>query len=331
MKVSNIDFEKDLQEAAIAQLERYGVKYKESDVLEDLIYRLFEFWRKYIPPQPYCVVYAKELMEKLVDLPKTKVEAMQKLKEWLEQGIDVNCFQSRSLMGGSRDYLNMLYGMTHLHLSALKDDAAPKIKKNGFSKPSDYILIVKVKGGTVYFIDALKHPAAFEGNIIQPGSSEKWLAEYFVETVNNNWPELLIPAIAEAAKMCDGEGNNIVLDDAARRELVLSRINTGVQLDKGVFFPDGVTGAGTSAAVTIQVNKIINKLKIAERCYASYAPQIINAFSEKAASKGKTIDKIELHYAYIQIAKKYMIVDYVSGMLFDFEEGRLYWPASQTN
>lgn len=127
-----VNFGKYLRENTVATLERYKVHYKDKDDLNTLLIRLYTFWEKYILPRKRVVLISEELAAQLGSFPESVTVAVDKMREWIENGVDINCFQGRGLYGkGNRDYQNMLYGIVHLHLSANKDDLVPIIKKMG--------------------------------------------------------------------------------------------------------------------------------------------------------------------------------------------------------
>ena len=107
-----IDFKNDLRIYAIRTLKHYGVKYKDKDDLITLLVKMHTFWEKYITPQPRTVMESKELTKSLANFPNSVQIAVEKMKEWISAGIDINAFQSRGLRGsGSRDYQNAVTGL----------------------------------------------------------------------------------------------------------------------------------------------------------------------------------------------------------------------------
>ena len=143
----------------------HGIKYKGNDSLEQLLIKLYTFYRKYIVPKKRTVYLAVELSTKLSSLPVTTQKSVKKLSEWITDGVDINGSQSSGLYGqGSRDYQNMLYGVVHLHLSADENDVHPIIKKDRFAKRGKYLLFALFKTDAAYFIDIQPHPSALTSN-----------------------------------------------------------------------------------------------------------------------------------------------------------------------
>ncbi|MGN0351080.1 MAG: hypothetical protein ACI4ES_05455, partial [Roseburia sp.] len=88
-----VNFIQDLQEVTIKQLTAYGVKYKAKDNLHDLLIKLYTFWNRYISPEKRSVRISEELTERLPDLPLSVQKSMEKMVEWIKNGVDINCFQ----------------------------------------------------------------------------------------------------------------------------------------------------------------------------------------------------------------------------------------------
>mgnify|MGYP007043839912 CR=1 FL=1 len=98
--MENVDFRQDLRMWAVNELKRYGVRYKEKDNLQMLLVKLYTFLEKYIAPYKRTVQLSNELKEKLPDLPENVRDALEKMKQWVCEGVDINCFQGRGLYGG---------------------------------------------------------------------------------------------------------------------------------------------------------------------------------------------------------------------------------------
>lgn len=314
-----VDFKQDLQDSVVATLNKYNVKHKDKDDLHALLVRLCTFWDKYIIPKPRTVLISRELSEGLESFPETVRIAVNKMLQWVEAGVDINCFQGRGLYGkGSRDYQNTLYSIVHLHLSASKNDSAPIIKKDGFAKPSAYLLYAYFTDTHAYFIDVQKHPEAFDadGNI-----AVEWISKNLLQIVDYNWPELLKHQKIDGMTLCDSEGNPIELDDKARSCLFTHGINTGIELDGAVYLPSfGVTSSGDSLRAVMYANRMINSAVMAELKYTNHKEFIHKTFRYLLQKHGRPIPlTFDIHYDYVPCVDQFLILDRCSSAAYHYQ------------
>lgn len=314
-----IDFKNDLREATINQLKSYGVHFSDKKNLQKLLVKLYTFLEKRIHPTRRLVFVSEELTQRLPNLPTSVQEALKKMQEWIFDGVDINCFQGRGLFGkGNRNYLNMLYGFVHLHLSAKQSDLLPVIKDGKFAKPAKYLLYAYFTDDSAYFIDVVEHPEPSNSNIL------KWVEKRALEIVVKNWPKLIEYRITNA-KLCDAAGNTISIDDDALSQLTLKHINTGVVIGDDLYLPSsGITGSGDSATAVLKANKASNTAALAQINYQKNADQINKMFICVLESHGRSIpDKLDIHYDYIPDLGRFVIMERNSKVAWDFKLGKI--------
>lgn len=313
-----MNFQADLRRFALEQLEHYGVKYCRKDDTDALLIKLYTFWEKYIVPREREVLMARELQEKLTQLPPSVREALDKLAEWVRGGVDVNCFQSRGLYGqGSRDYQNMLYGIVHLHLSAKRTDAAPVKKKNGFAKPGSHLLYARFEPDRAYFIDVREHPKDADED------RAAWVSSEFLKICVRNWPELYGKTAIQNAKLCLSDGTEVNLDDDGIAELSKANVNAMIQVGNDLYFPNlGYMASGDSTKAVNSATKIWNAAAQAQLTFATHALQILQGFRTVLERQGRPApSKYDLHYDYVPTLGRFVVCDRVSHVAWDPQRG----------
>lgn len=293
------DFERDLREQVIALLAKEGVKYRDKDDLLTLLIKWFTFDCKRIRPIPRKVCWSLELLNKLDDLPDSVQEAGYKLQEWIVKGIDINAFQGRGLYGnGNRDYQYMVCGITHLHLSAKKEDKLPIVKKNGFAKPGKYLLFVVVKRDYIYFVDIKKHPETLDHNNVEPS----WISNELLKIIKNNWPFLLNEKeLKSVVSLCGADGKEIKLTEKEQCELAVNAINLPFNIDGNLYVPGlGVAGNGDSVEAILLAQKVMNRMRRDWNYFEKHRIQIMYYFVVSLLEKDKKTvmlsHPLELHY-----------------------------------
>lgn len=317
--LQSIDFKNDLREATIDQLKLYGVHFSEKQNLQKLLVKLYTFWEKRIHPTKRLVFVSEELSQRLSNLPILVQEALKKMQEWIFDGVDINCFQGRGLFGkGNRDYLNMLYGFVHLHLSAKQSDLLPVIKDGKFAKPSKYLLYAYFTDNSAYFIDVVDHPEPSNSNIC------KWIEKRIFEIVVKNWPEL-IEYRRINAKLCDAQGNIIPINDDALSQLTLSHVNTGIVIGDDLYLPkSGITRSGDSASAVLKADKASNAAAMAQINYQKNADEINTRLISMLEAYGQPIpNQLDIHYDYIPVLGRFVIMERNSKVAWDFKLGKI--------
>ncbi len=319
-----VDFKADLRIATVEILEKNHVKYKKTDDLHALLIRLNTFWEKYITPYKREVFVSEELSKGLGTYPQFVQAAFAKMIEWVKNGVDINCFQSRGLYGkGSRDYQNMLYDIVHLHLSAGKDDVKPVIKKNGFAKPGQYLLLARFDEASAYFVKIMKHPQPLDkdGNI-----STEWISQDILGIMEHNWPELLAGKKLDNAALCDEEGNHIDLDDKAIATLTSNHVNTFLSRNGALYMAGaGMMSSGDSFSAVLKADKLLNNVEIARIFYEENEMKLCKAFENLLKKHGRKLPaNFDIHYDYVDVLGCFVILDRNSGVAYDCRSGKIY-------
>lgn len=311
----------DLRQATTDQLDRYHVHYKKKEELHALIVKLYTFWDKYIQPQKRQVKRSFQLEQKQPSLPVPVQEALDKMQQWCEQGVDINGFQGRGLYGqGSRDYQNVLYGMVHLHLSAKKSDQAPVLKKDSFAKPSRYLLYAVFTGKTAYFLDVETHPDS------KGPDAGRWTSLHFLE-IMEQWPELLQGRKMEGAKLCDGAGNEIHLGDEELAELTRNHINAFLPTKQGAYLSvhGGLMASGDSMEAMLKADKMMRTVQLVTLRYQADRKQLHDAFAQVLEAAGRLVPaEYDLHFVYVPILRRFAVVDRRTGVIWDHSRGQVW-------
>lgn len=312
-----IDFLNDLRTDIIKRLDQYGVSYRETMDLERLSIQLFTFLHRYIDPHRRQVFVSKELLAAMPQLPEQIQQAVEKMKVWISEGVDINCFQSRGLYSGkSRDYQGVLYGIGHLHLSAKKDDQHPVIKNGRFAKPSDHVLFVYFTKECAFFLTVVKHPGNGTDDFVQ------WVERKQYEIILDNWPSLLEKRALKGFKPCDDKGQVIDLCDEDISALIKGNINMPICIRDLMFFPErGIAGSGDDALAVRESTKLHNRAVRAELEYKEREREIQNAFVmnlDEDQRLGPIV--FDIHFVYSEELEKYVVMDMFSGSIWDFQK-----------
>lgn len=141
------------------------------------------------------------------------------------------------------------WGIFHLHISQI-------LESDGYAKRGRELLMVIFKRNDAYLLDLLDH--------------DSWTKESLVETAVTDWPGAKLFTVMPGMKLYPPGRPEI-----ARTDLRNSAINTPVELPMGLVFGPGMSRAGTSGIVEVQINQFWNKIALDEpRCSVA---QIIDA------------------------------------------------------
>lgn len=316
----DVDFLADLKEIVISWMDAYDIKHKEKDTLIELLIKFYSFLDRFVLPRKRSVHYSKELSETLNTYERKVQIAINKLQTWVENGVDINCFQSRGLYGarGERDYQNMLYGVVHLHLSTLKYDELPKIKKNGFAKPSDKILIALFKEQYAYFVDVIQHPQS-----IRQGDT-KWTSKRTLEIIANNWPFLVEQHLARGMTLCLENRAPVGLDDENIRELTTKHINTAIQIGDKTYFPNTpIATSGHNIRAVMRADKMINDVQQIQELYQKNSELLHAECKSFLHSQGRAVsDNTDIHLGYSPHLERFIVYDRISGLMWECQKNK---------
>lgn len=315
------NFENDIRNMVMEQLDMYKIPYQKNKELYHLLIKLFTFLERYVSTRKRKVLVSNELKEKLNDFPDQVQEAVEKMRDWIEKGVDINAYQSRGLYGqGSPDYQNMIYGIVHLHLSAKKEDQFPVLKKNGFAKASKYLLYAYFTDNYAYFLDIDMHPQKADSLI------KGWTDKRLFRILVNNWSELLQLPKLEGCTFCDQDGKCCDIDDDAIYKLASNNISTFISIGNDLYMPNlGYTCDGKNMGAVFAAQDVIRALKIAEEIKEKNPNMIIDIFQQILRKNNKQAPKeFDIHLDLLVDRKRIVFFDRISGAWWDYmEQGRL--------
>ena len=237
-----MDFKKDILNYIKGELEYFNITYSpSSDITNDLL-KLFTIQRKYIYQFKRKIEISKELQLKIDNNYKHKDEIL-RLKDFLQNGIDVNPHQSKNLFNYHvHDDLAYNWKIYHFHLAFDKEDEY-------FTKRTKEVLFAYITKDRALFLDVLKHPPH---NI--------FANKALLEIIDNNWNDILL------------EVNGVVglshsLSTEERFKLRKHNINEGVIEVNGkfIFSPGlGHVSSGHSAEEVMKLQRLNKWLKANE-------------------------------------------------------------------
>lgn len=323
LQTNNVDFKADLREWAINQLKRHHVRHKNKDDLTTLLVKYYTYLNKYIVPQKRATVFSKELIQKMSSFPTSAQSALRKLAQWSSAGVDINCFQGRGLYGaGSRDYQNLLYDVVHLHLSAGENDVLPIIKKDGFAKPGEYILIACFSKEYAFFIDVIPHPAPF---IPGKSISTEWTSKEIAKIIVHNWPELVAQKKLNGMSLCDKNGTRISLTDNDIAALTANHIMTFIDVDDSLYMlGEGITSSGIGSRSLRYADRTIHEAISIQKHFQDNKEQLCNEILDLIKTHHmKLPSQFDFHFQYIEELNSFAIVERCTGITYDYSNSSL--------
>lgn len=239
------------------------------------------------------------------------------MAEWVRDGVDINCFQSRGTAWEGKQRLSE-YDVWH-HPSTFvgkKDDMLPVVKKDGFAKSGKYLLYASFTKDQAYFIDVREHPKNDDSGKVE------WTSRSLLEIIVYNWPDLRKMNIFKEAVLCDSDGNQISIDDNVIAQLAANHVNTMLPVKGGLYILSfGYMKSGDSASAAMKANYEINRALQARIAYERNSEGILSEFEKLLKKYGRDIpEEYDLHYDYIGDFKNFGIVDGNSKIAWDFRK-----------
>ncbi|MCL1893622.1 MAG: hypothetical protein FWG02_05225 [Holophagaceae bacterium] len=285
---------------------------------EKLLALHYDYFAQWIAPTKMKVILSSELSAKICVSPELK-SSVEKMKEWVENGVDVNCFHSekrKKMLNVDSDFaVNQhqfhLYHVLHLHLSAHKNDVLPKVGKNGFAPRNKNLLLVTVYNNTVYFIDVISHPTN--------NSRNEWFRRNCLVIIENNWPEIL-----EDSRLPMGTQMIPNVPDDALQCLTEYEICTGIDTGKNVYLPL------YKQKKHYFISKTVTNAIFAENWVRDNFDQILSEFSKICQDSNiPYTGKPDFHYYYCGNERAFLIVEKKTTVAF--HPKKLMWlvPATE--
>lgn len=161
-----MDLKKDVENIALSQLKRMGVKPSGK---KDIVYEYFNLRKKLITKKPRAIEKSKEF-----NCPAEYGEKLASLERDILLGNDLNKYQGKKVFSPAfSDTLLNDWNIVHFHLEDKADAKDPR-----FIARSDYLLFAWVSETTVYFIQVYRHKEGFA-------------KQELVKIISRNWPKLL--------------------------------------------------------------------------------------------------------------------------------------------
>ena len=242
------DFQNDINRIVNGLINDYSLRYEQEVLnLSDPLVRWLDFVLRYIPRTPRTILASKKF-PKILDVETER--ALHKLEQLIQNGGDINPYQSKGLIlhkdtsGNKRqqrtDLLFADWGVHHFHLT---DTPIPN--NSYFSDRSDWVLFCMVGSDFIGFIDIKHH-----------GQKDVFSDPDLIKIVAENWPEIM-----ERYKINGIVGMQSGSETYSSEEIdALRKSGLGSILKIGNHFyaaPGmGVTSASTSTRVSMSKNKI---------------------------------------------------------------------------
>lgn len=165
-----MEFLKDWQDLLIEDINSAGLRFSSNLSKETLIIRYFSYIRKIGPKKPLKVFKSEEFT-----CPEQYQNALSTIEELLKTGGDISPYLSKDVEKLKNDLMFNDWGVLHLHLGNSLQENTKYIERTG------PLLFIYRRGVNVYLINIYPH--------------QQWTNKGVVESLYNNWPELISPYI----------------------------------------------------------------------------------------------------------------------------------------
>lgn len=235
----------------------WGLKIPIRQKVDEMLLDYLTIHKKIIPPRKREVLISPELRDKLPSHNKAK--EVEIIKNRLENGNDVNFFQSKRLFQTQfHDHLLYEWNVFHFHLSTQRD------KKSNFVRQTDQLLFVYIDDTTAILLDIENHrPGVF--------ADDKWLS-----LIDHHFPEKLASYIHQDIVTIHPNLNPI---DRQKfwdygYSLGFTKVNGKIISSPGI----GRTTSGHSMLVVKTHNEILRWLFVLTEHFEKYYEGICEAF-----------------------------------------------------
>jgi hypothetical protein len=239
MKMNFID---DLKRELTRDLRQLRCKVSNSDSVEDLLRRWFDYEARTIPPGPREIKQSPQFAGSRKKLSADEEAALKTIIEKLRRGDDVTGHLSKAILDAGRpDLLMADWRIYHIHISNTK-----KSPKDFFFKRADHLAFVIINSANAYLLDICPHK---EENI--------WSKPELLKIVKDSWPSLLQPYQFIGRLEPDA-----AISPAQRERLRKAGITVPTVIGDSVIFPrgGGINAAGFSISVKGKINITLNTL-----------------------------------------------------------------------
>lgn len=183
-----ITFQENLNGIAETLISLYKIEFKkEVSQLSCPLTRWLDFRMRYIDPKPRKLVESNAFPKKLSDVANA---GFTKLKHLMQTGVDINPYQSKSIIrfndvSGKKkskrtDLLWAEWGIFHLHITDIPLEEGAEFSSRECSDGKNWLLFCLVDHSTIALIDIREHN---EKNIFSNDT--------LIKTIHESWPQFM--------------------------------------------------------------------------------------------------------------------------------------------
>lgn len=282
-----MNFYKDLTRIAKNNLDRYDVNYADLSDDRRIVERWINVQLKLIKAAPRNVIKSTKIAAKQND---TNIrDALTIIETKFKNGADVNPHLSKRIF--RKDYTDCLFsdwGIYHLHLSTTIDGKY-------FMKGSDWLLFAIIDRQDVYFVDIRPHDEQYV-----------FAQKELLKIIHDEWPHILEPYRLRGITAGSAEVNNPEEIDKLRKGgvCVIQFIEDRCYAPMG----GGITTAGTSGKVTIEVDNLYrmakNAMKFVENHKQEFIAKIASALGQVPAAIDFHLELTEIGFIVVEANSK---------------------------
>lgn len=270
-------FQQNLDGIAADFIKLYRLEFKrEVDHLSDPLARWLDFRMRYIDPVPRYILLSNKFPKS--NLPPAVASGLTKLSRLIQEGGDINGFQSKSInrfndfsgkrKGKRTDLLWADWGITHLHITDNPDSEDDFFMDRRCSNGESWLLFCLFFGDAVAFIDVRRHEDAFV-----------FSDQDLLVTVNESWPWFMERFKLKGIMPPKANFTNDEVGSLRR-----SGIATFSVIDGEVFIGPGF--GVTSAATALRVTQAADRLRNWVDTLAEFAINPNGQLQKEVAARG---------------------------------------------
>jgi hypothetical protein len=268
-----INFFSDLERQLKIELRRLGCHISSGASLDDLLYSWLDYEIRTIPAHPRDVRKSAQFRLDEQNLTSERLRALKSIVAKLKSGQDVTAHLSKGLLKAEApDLLLADWRIHHIHISDTK-----KKPTDFFFDRADKLVFALITPEVAYLIRIFHHK---QKNV--------WADKSLLETIRDNWPELLKP-VSFRGKLVPA----VSITEEDRVNLRKSGVYVPTELGDTLIFSlgGGVNSAGRPISHSTKANSITNTISIITEYLTGY-PEILEELKSELGTQELALELI---------------------------------------
>jgi hypothetical protein len=261
-----IDFFSDLERQLEIELRQLGCADSSGASLDDLLYSWLDYETRTIPTHPRTVKKSAQFRLDEQNLTSDRLQALKSITAKLKSGHDVRAHLSKGILKAQApDFLLAEWLIHHIHIS----DTKKKPTQFSFDR-ADKLAFALITPQVACLVRIFHHK---QKNV--------WANTNLLETIRDNWPELLKP-VSFKGKLVPA----VSITDEDRVNLRKSGIYVPTELGDTLIFSlgGGVSSNGRPISHNLKANTITNTITIITEYLTDY-PEILEELKSELGTR----------------------------------------------